>query len=64
MYVNQNKKVKNKKLEKSALVLNPGRDEKSNALLHPAIMFTIIISKSYQRSDPLVSPWAELAFKF
>ena len=34
--------IKNKKLEKSTRVLNPGRDEKSNALPQPAIMFTII----------------------
>ena len=53
MYINQ--KLKIKKLEKSARVLNPKRDEKSNALPLPAIMFTIIISKSYQSSDPLIS---------
>ena len=57
MYVNQNKnKLKIIKLEESGRVLNPKRDEKSSALPHPAIMFTIIISKSYQSSDPLVSP--------
>ena len=62
MYVNKNKKqLKIKKLEKSGRVLNPGRDEKSSALLHPAIMFKIIILKRYhlsewQSSDPLVSP--------
>ena len=57
MYVNQNKKIlKIKRLKKFGRDLNPDWDEKSNALLHPAIMFTIIISKSYQSSDPLVSP--------
>jgi hypothetical protein len=58
MYVNKNKKQLkiNKTLKKSGRVLNPERDEKSNALLHPAIRFTIIIAKSYQSLDPLVSP--------
>ena len=51
MYFNQNKKVKNKKLEKSARVLNPGRDENSNALPRPAIRLTIIISKFYKSSE-------------
>ena len=42
MYVNQNKKMlKIKKLKKFGRDLNPVWDEKSNALLHPAIMFTI-----------------------
>ena len=61
MHVNKNKtKLKIKKLEKSGRVLNPGRDGKSIALLHPAIMFTIIILKSYQSSDPLVTPGTKL----
>ena len=47
-------------MEKFGRVLNPERDEKSSTLLHPAIMFTIIISKRYQSSDPLVSPGKQL----
>ena len=47
MYFNQNKiKLKIKKLEKFAGVLNTGRDEKSSALPHSAIMFTIISTVS------------------
>ena len=46
MYVNKNKnKIKIKKLEITGRVLNPGREE--NVLLHPTIMFTIIILKSF-----------------
>ena len=33
-------------LQKFGRDLNPGLDEKSDSLLHPAIVFTIIIAKN------------------
>ena len=45
-----------KLLSKSGWDLNPSIYEKPSALTNSAFMFTVIISKSYQSSDPPVSP--------